>query len=1021
MLNDVIQNPFPGLRAFEEEEDVLFFGREKQVDELLKKLRTQRFLSVIGSSGSGKSSLVKSGLIPALHSGFMAGAGSNWRICSLRPGVNPVGNLARALSKNGIFYNYESEADEQMYTSINESVLRRSNFGLIDAFKQSGLDPKKNLLILVDQFEELFRFINFEKEAKEGKRDSVAFINLLLKATEQREFPIFVVFTMRSDFLGDCTEFRGLPEAINEGQYLVPRMTREERREAIVGPVGVGGASISPRLLNLLLNDVGDNPDQLPILQHALMRTWDAYKKRNPEPYSENEIDLDDYNEIGTMQHALSQHAEEAYAELETAELKQVAEAVFRALTERGADARGVRRPCRLSELCQLSNAKLETVISVIEIFRKIGRGFLMPPVGVPLAEDSIIDISHESIMRVWSRLILWVEIENQSALIYLRLCDAAVLYESGKGGLLRDPELQVAWNWKEENPPNKVWSSRYNELFDQAMLFLTHSKEQNEREKLFKERLQKERLRKARIFTIVISIAGIAAFLLAIYSFEQKNLATKQTVLAEQKSKEATRQRKLAEDQKLIAQKSEAEAEESAKQALFQKGIAVTEQENAKKSEKNALLQKVIAEQQTAYAQRQKLVSEKNAEIARQQQGIAETQTERAVSNEKIAKEQTSISARLKDIAQARNLAYQAMMLLNENKQEESKKNILDAFKLNAENNGPSQNTDIYQGLHFNWVRAIQEKNDFSLHKFAVRGIVQGPTSNQLISLDESGKIFLLKAVNGILEPLNSYDIKDEARSISTSADGLKAMVVTSTGNGILLDINPQGNTIKERARFKFEGIAKFTQFKNNSEFAVLTNKGIGIYRLGNTIEPIKLISGNFSSLTYSRAGKLYLATGNKISVYSNSESIPENPESVITLSARVTSLTISQADDFLAAGTYDGGIYLRDLNSKKAAINITPHASSVNDLKFKLVNGKLQLASASSDQTLKIMDVSSILESKNTEDILTLRGHNKWIYNLIYTADGKFIFSTSEDKSIIGWHTSMAGIYKSLTSDKN
>ncbi len=304
MLDDIIQNPFPGLRAFEEEEDILFFGREKQVDELLKKLRTQRFLTVIGSSGSGKSSLVKSGLIPSLHSGFMSGAGSNWKICSLRPGVNPIGNLARALSQNGILYNYESPDDEQMYSSINESILRRSNFGLIDAFTQSGIDPKNNLLILVDQFEELFRFIKFEKEAKEGKRDSVAFINLLLKATEQRELPIYVVFTMRSDFLGDCTEFRGLPEAINEGQYLVPRMTREERRDAIVGPVGVGGASISPRLLNQLLNDVGDNPDQLPILQHALMRTWDAYKKNNPEPYSEKEIDLDHYNEKGTMDHA---------------------------------------------------------------------------------------------------------------------------------------------------------------------------------------------------------------------------------------------------------------------------------------------------------------------------------------------------------------------------------------------------------------------------------------------------------------------------------------------------------------------------------------------------------------------------------------------------------------------------------------------------------------------------------------------------------------------------------------------
>src|SRR5205085_7422965 len=88
------------------------------------------------------------------------------------------------------------------------------------------------------------------------------------------EAPLYVVLTMRSDYLGDCAQFRDLPEAINDGQYLIPRMTRDQRREAIEGPVAVGGATIAPRLVNCLLNDVGDNPDQLPLLQHALMRMW---------------------------------------------------------------------------------------------------------------------------------------------------------------------------------------------------------------------------------------------------------------------------------------------------------------------------------------------------------------------------------------------------------------------------------------------------------------------------------------------------------------------------------------------------------------------------------------------------------------------------------------------------------------------------------------------------------------------------------------------------------------------------
>jgi nicotinamidase-related amidase len=102
--------------------------------------------------------------------------------------------------------------------------------------KQSGLDKKNNLLVLVDQFEELFRFSKYEKEKGDSKRDSIAFINLLLQAARQKECPVFIVITMRSDFLGDCTEFRGLPEILNEGQYLIPRMTREEKESSYYRP-----------------------------------------------------------------------------------------------------------------------------------------------------------------------------------------------------------------------------------------------------------------------------------------------------------------------------------------------------------------------------------------------------------------------------------------------------------------------------------------------------------------------------------------------------------------------------------------------------------------------------------------------------------------------------------------------------------------------------------------------------------------------------------------------------------------
>ena len=107
------------------------------------------------------------------------------------------------------------------------------------------------------------------------------------------------MLTMRSDFLGDCTQFRGLPETMNDSQYLIPRMNRDERRQAIVGPIGVGGARISPRLVQRLLNDVGEDPDQLPVLQHALMRTWQRWEQHRQDG---SPLDLEDYEAIGTME-----------------------------------------------------------------------------------------------------------------------------------------------------------------------------------------------------------------------------------------------------------------------------------------------------------------------------------------------------------------------------------------------------------------------------------------------------------------------------------------------------------------------------------------------------------------------------------------------------------------------------------------------------------------------------------------------------------------------------------------------
>jgi hypothetical protein len=490
-----VANPFPGLRPFETDEYGLFFGREGQSDALIERLQRSHFLAVVGTSGSGKSSLVRAGLLPALRGGMMAGAGSGWRIAIMRPGNDPIGNLAGALAEKDVLLEAGGGLPPAEALAVIEATLRRGALGLVDAARQARLQDHEKLLVVVDQFEELFRFRAARSVSSPGD-DASAFVKLLLEASQQRELSIYVVPTMRSDFLGDCAQFQGLPEAINDGQYLIPRMTRDERRFAITGPVGVKRCKITEPLVNRLMNDVGDNPDQLPILQHALMRTWDywAVHRRNGEP-----ISLEHYEAVGTMADALSKHADEAFDELPDERSRYVAEALFKALTERGADNRELRRPTCLKDICTIAGANAAEISAVVEIFRAVGRSFLMPPVGVVLEPETVIDISHESLIRNWERLKVWARDEAEAARIYRRLAVAAADYRAGIGGLLDEVTLRYALKWREKYKPNHAWGARYHPEYFESIAYLEVSQAASDAAQAAREHEQKEKIERER------------------------------------------------------------------------------------------------------------------------------------------------------------------------------------------------------------------------------------------------------------------------------------------------------------------------------------------------------------------------------------------------------------------------------------------------------------------------------------------------------------------------------------------
>jgi WD40 repeat protein len=438
-----LENPYPGLRPFEIEEQHLFFGRDEQIAELVRRLECNRFVAVVGVSGGGKSSLVRAGLIPALERGSVGEAAARWRRVVSRPGGAPFANLADALSKAG----------------LDASGLRSSSLGLVQVARQ--LPREETLLVVVDQFEELFRYKDCEpfteqssRSREEASSEAAEFVQLLLAASRQQP-PIYLVLTMRSEYLGDCAEFRDLPETLNNCQYLVPRLTRDQRKQAIEGPLG--RTAIAPSLVQRILNDAGDEPDQLPVLQHALMRTWRQWQESDPK--GERGIQLQDYEAppIGGMKHALERHAEELLGK--DPEQIAIAQTVFKRLT--AGTRRERRNPARLGELWELCGAESEQqralVNTVIDRFRKGEATFLTPREG-DLAPEQYIDITHESLIREWGRLRGWVEDETEARKTFMRIYEDARLYEAGDADLWRDPKLQLTLEWWREKQPVPAW-----------------------------------------------------------------------------------------------------------------------------------------------------------------------------------------------------------------------------------------------------------------------------------------------------------------------------------------------------------------------------------------------------------------------------------------------------------------------------------------------------------------------------------------------------------------------------------
>ncbi|HRE48108.1 MAG TPA: protein kinase [Aggregatilineales bacterium] len=393
------ENPYKGLRAFSEVDAADFFGREALIMRLLGRLVEKhalvRFLAVVGPSGSGKSSVVKAGVIPALRRNGLPGSG-RWFYAEMMPGTQPLHELAAALLT-------VASIPQEIETLVSQFMADER--GLLNALRD--LSPGGNQVVLViDQFEEAFT---------QARRDSEAgrFLDNIAAAINEPNSRFWVVVTLRADFYDRPLLHPTFGTLMRERTEVVLPLSAEELGQAVTGPARRVGLTLEPGLVETIVSDVGDQAGALPLLQYALTELFERRRK--------NTLILDSYREMGGVLGALARRADELYLSLPP-EQQIAVETIFLRLVTLGEGTEDTRRRARQTEFSAAVNASL--IQAVMDTFAKYR---LLTFDRDPETRIPTVEVAHEALIRTWSRLREWLDTNREAIRTGRRLSAATV------------------------------------------------------------------------------------------------------------------------------------------------------------------------------------------------------------------------------------------------------------------------------------------------------------------------------------------------------------------------------------------------------------------------------------------------------------------------------------------------------------------------------------------------------------------------------------------------------------------
>ena len=478
----VVQNPYKGLRAFQETDAADFFGREVLVTRLIETVTAQSLTAVVGSSGSGKSSLVKAGLIPAVRGGALEG---DWLVAEMFPGNYPFEELEAALLRVAVDRPDSLIAD-----------LTGDDRGMLRVIKRVLPDDGTGLLLVIDQFEELFSLTSDDETRR-------LFIDNLVTLGSDARSRVRTVLTMRADFFDRPLDYPEFAELVHQGLVTVAMPDQDSLALMVSQPARQAGLELEPGLVTEVVRDVAEQPGGLPLMQYALTELAQRSDGRV--------LTAAGYRESGGVLGALGQRAEEIYQGLQPS-VRPVAERIFLRLVTVDENSDDTRRRIRRTELnaLGLDRSAVDAVLQEFGSFRLLSFDH------DPTTRGATVDVAHEALIREWPRLRSWVDDQREDLLLERRLREAVVEWQANDrdaGYLLRGGRLAQFETWADSDPTQTTDDER-------RLIAESRAAADVERED------ERRRVRRLRRLVAVVGVALVAALIAGVVALREQSQA---------------------------------------------------------------------------------------------------------------------------------------------------------------------------------------------------------------------------------------------------------------------------------------------------------------------------------------------------------------------------------------------------------------------------------------------------------------------------------------------------------------